>query len=65
MDTNPDSSKATPYSSNAAWSKVIKAAENYLRRLSSALLHGCRTKAPGRVRDLLLASMFYLQNKVF
>ena len=44
--------------------KIIKAAENYLPRLPSALLHGCRTKAPERVRNFLLPSAFYLQNEV-
>ncbi len=29
----------------------------------AALLHGRRTKAPERVRDLLLFSAFYLQNE--
>jgi hypothetical protein len=61
MDTNPDTSKATPYSSDAGWSKIIKAAENYLPRLPSALLHGCRTKAPECVRAPLSPSKFWLQ----
>src|SRR5215208_4865791 len=34
-------------------------------RLASALLHGCRTMARERVRDLLLPSTFYLQNEIF
>jgi hypothetical protein len=44
--------------------RIIKAAKNYLRRLPSALLHGCRTKTPEHVRDLLSTSKFYLQDKV-
>jgi hypothetical protein len=44
--------------------RLIKAAENYLRRLPSALLHGCRTKVPEHVRDLLSPSIHYLQNDV-
>jgi hypothetical protein len=44
---------------------MIKAAKNCLRRLLYALLHGCRTKAPERVRNFLSPSMFYLQSEVF
>jgi hypothetical protein len=38
MDTDPDYPMATPYSSDAAWSKVIKAADDYLR-VAARLLH--------------------------
>ena len=38
---------------------------SYVYRLASALLHGCRTMARERVRDLLLPSTFYLQNEIF
>jgi hypothetical protein len=65
MDTKSSFYKVKSYSSNAAWPNVIEAAENYLRRLLSALLHGCRTQDPERVRNLLSPSMFYLHNEVF
>jgi hypothetical protein len=65
MDTKSSLYKVKSYSSDAAWPNVIEAAENYLRRLLSALLHGCRTQDPERVRNLLSPSMFYLQNEAF
>jgi hypothetical protein len=38
VDTKSTFYNVKPYSSNAAWPKVIEAADNYLRRLPSALL---------------------------
>ena len=39
IDTKSAFSKVKPYSSNTVWPKIIKAADNYLRRLPIALLH--------------------------
>jgi hypothetical protein len=48
MDTKSTFYKVKSYSSNAAWPNVIKAAENYLRRLLSASLHGCHSGSLAR-----------------
>ena len=39
-------SKARTHLSSAAWPEIVAAADSYLRRIPSALLHGCCTRAP-------------------